>query len=182
LENLKRCLSQDFDKRLLNRSEYNSRGWTALHYACATGNFECALELIRNVTIKNNNGKTPLELLKQTPVTQAILHILLKAAAQTTVSVVPRVENKVGHKEFSTAPNSQADVTTSQALAFEDITLLLAKQNESGGPGVNYTSKLPSFNTAKTGPRSAPSSSITLSTEMGEESSSLPTAPKPTKR
>jgi hypothetical protein len=81
LQALKGRLTEIRDKSILNHPAHYPAGWTALHFACATGNFDCASELIRNgadINIKNKSGQTALALIKNTPVTAAIISILTR--------------------------------------------------------------------------------------------------------
>jgi len=71
---IKACASQAYDvvKTFLRSNEININfqdkiGNTALHYLCEDEKFDVAIEIIKkggDTNIKNNNGKTPIDLIK----------------------------------------------------------------------------------------------------------------------
>ena len=71
---IKACASQAYDvvKALIRSNDVNINfqdkiGNTALHYLCEDEKYDIAIELIKrggDVEIKNNEGKTPLDLIK----------------------------------------------------------------------------------------------------------------------
>lgn len=62
-----RKLVTELDNSVADINTPSSKGWTALHYACAKGKFACAKTLIlsgADVNLVNDAGKSPLDLIK----------------------------------------------------------------------------------------------------------------------
>ena len=84
---IKACASQAYDvvKCLLRSKDVNINfkdkiGNTALHYLCEDEKFDIAIQLIKeggNVEDKNNDGKTPLDLIKTDDI-KSIINSYLK--------------------------------------------------------------------------------------------------------
>lgn len=85
---IKACASQAYDvvKCLLRSKDINinlkdKSGNTALHYLCEDEKFDIAIQIIKeggDVEDKNNNGKTPLDLIKTDDIKSIILSYLKK--------------------------------------------------------------------------------------------------------